>query len=88
MTTVSSKFGRKTTGTFEVVKCNEMVVYSFLDYIFNGSLLHVAIAIDFSTGEQLSPCQQQSSASTSHSFVDDAEFAIRAIAEQFRYYNL
>uniref|UniRef100_A0A914R4G0 Uncharacterized protein n=1 Tax=Parascaris equorum TaxID=6256 RepID=A0A914R4G0_PAREQ len=38
LTTTSSKIGRKTSGTIEVVKCNEMAVYSFLDYIVNGSV--------------------------------------------------
>lgn len=49
-----------------------------------SSLLHLAFAIDFSIGEQSSSQEN----SGNRSFVDDVEFAIRAVEEPFRYYNL
>ncbi|VDM39371.1 unnamed protein product [Toxocara canis] len=62
-----------------------MAVYSFLDYIVSGSLLHLAVAVDFSKAEQ-SPSHETTTDNT-HSFVDDVEFVINAIVEPFRNYN-
>uniref|UniRef100_A0A8R1Y1G7 Copine domain-containing protein n=1 Tax=Onchocerca volvulus TaxID=6282 RepID=A0A8R1Y1G7_ONCVO len=70
---------KKTNGIIEVVKCNEITMYSFLDYITNGYCLSLAIAVDFSISN---------SNDISATFANDVECIIRSICEPFRRHNL
>ncbi|EJD75881.1 hypothetical protein LOAG_17060 [Loa loa] len=69
---------KKANGIIEVVKCNEITMYSFLDYITNGYCLSLAIAVDFSVSN---------SNDTSSTFANDVECVIRSICEPFRRHN-
>uniref|UniRef100_A0A1I8EA73 Copine domain-containing protein n=2 Tax=Wuchereria bancrofti TaxID=6293 RepID=A0A1I8EA73_WUCBA len=70
---------KKANGIIEVVKCNEITIYSFLDYIINGYCLSLAIAVDFSISD---------SNDTNATFANDVECVIRSICEPFRRHNL
>ncbi|VDK87661.1 unnamed protein product, partial [Litomosoides sigmodontis] len=69
---------KKRNGTIEVIKCSEITIYSFLDYITNGYCLSFAIAVDFSISN---------TNGASPSFVNDVECVIRSICEPFRRHN-
>ncbi|KAM3725950.1 Copine family protein [Dirofilaria immitis] len=75
---VGLESNKKTNGIIEVVKCSEITMYSFLDYITNGYCLSLAIAVDFSISN---------SKATSATFANDVECVIRSICEPFRRHN-
>uniref|UniRef100_A0A0R3S2L4 Copine domain-containing protein n=1 Tax=Elaeophora elaphi TaxID=1147741 RepID=A0A0R3S2L4_9BILA len=70
---------KKASGVIEVIKCNEISMYSFLDYFINGYCLSLAVAVDFSISN---------STDGSPAFVNDVECVIRSICEPFRRHNL
>ncbi|OZC04874.1 hypothetical protein X798_08144 [Onchocerca flexuosa] len=76
---VGLESNKKTNGIIEVVKCNEITLYSFLDYITNGYCLSLAIAVDFSIPD---------SNDTNATFANNVECIIRSICEPFRRHNL
>ncbi|KAL3982808.1 Copine family protein [Acanthocheilonema viteae] len=75
---VGLESNKKANGIIEVVKCNEITIYSFLDYITNGYCLSLAIAVDFSISN---------SNDTNPTFANDVECIIRSICEPFRRHN-
>ncbi|VIO87462.1 Uncharacterized protein BM_BM7119 [Brugia malayi] len=75
---VGMENNKKANGIIEVVKCNEITIYSFLDYIINGYCLSLAIAVDFSISD---------SNDTNATFANDVECVIRSICEPFRRHN-
>ncbi|VDM94918.1 unnamed protein product [Thelazia callipaeda] len=82
------RFGKgmkKINGTIEKVKCNEMAVYSFLDYITSGEAkkycryyLALAIAVDFSKSNPKHSYE---------TFAHDVEWVIRTLCLPFRRHN-
>ncbi|EYB94417.1 hypothetical protein Y032_0172g382 [Ancylostoma ceylanicum] len=75
------KSGQKGCGQFDVVKCTELTICSFMDYMYFGTVLNFAFAVDFSDPEGL-----QDQESQLH-FADSVEFAIRSVGETFADYN-
>ncbi|CAD5226669.1 unnamed protein product [Bursaphelenchus xylophilus] len=78
----NSKGQKKVCGEFELLKFNEMVLPSFLEFITTGTLINVAFAIDFTQNEfQVDPQNVQQ-------YLDDVELAIKAIGEPLREFNI
>lgn len=81
LTNPGYKSGQKVCAQFELVKCTELTICSFLDYINFGTILHFAFAIDFSV------CDGVQDRETQLTFANNVEFAIRSIGETFADYN-
>ncbi|VDL80757.1 unnamed protein product [Nippostrongylus brasiliensis] len=75
------KGGMKVCGQFELVKRTELTMFSFLDYINFGTVLHFAFAVDFSSSEASPDRESQLS------FANNVEFAIRSVGETFADYS-
>uniref|UniRef100_A0A914DW46 Copine C-terminal domain-containing protein n=1 Tax=Acrobeloides nanus TaxID=290746 RepID=A0A914DW46_9BILA len=73
---------RKDYGTFELVKCQEISVSSFLDYIAAGTLLNFAVAIDFSRPDHFISDEY------AKNYVADVELAVKALGESFREFSM
>uniref|UniRef100_A0A914EJK5 Copine C-terminal domain-containing protein n=1 Tax=Acrobeloides nanus TaxID=290746 RepID=A0A914EJK5_9BILA len=73
---------RKEYGTFELVKCQEISVSSFLDYIAAGALLNFAVAIDFSRPDHFISDEY------AKNYVADVELAVKALGESFREFSM
>uniref|UniRef100_A0AC34Q9M0 Copine C-terminal domain-containing protein n=1 Tax=Panagrolaimus sp. JU765 TaxID=591449 RepID=A0AC34Q9M0_9BILA len=75
---VNSRGQTKTCGIFELLRCNDVALSSFLDYISSGSTLNLAIAIDFSRPDSFID------EAYVRRYLDDVELAVKAIGEPFR----
>uniref|UniRef100_A0A915Q2X7 Copine C-terminal domain-containing protein n=1 Tax=Setaria digitata TaxID=48799 RepID=A0A915Q2X7_9BILA len=76
---VGPERNKKVGAIIEVIKCNEIIMYSFLDYITSGYCLSLAVAVDFSA---------LNLDSANATFASDVECVIRSICEPFRRHNL
>ncbi|KAH7729248.1 Protein CPNA-4 [Aphelenchoides avenae] len=81
LTYENSRNQTKSCGTFEVVRCTEMAVPSFLEFISSGAVINYALAIDFSRpdGTVEEPVIRR--------YVEDVDLTIRAFGEPMRYFN-
>lgn len=69
------------SGEFDLLKFNEMILPSFLEFMSSGTTLNIAFAVDLTQSEQavnLEFVQQ---------YVNDVELAIKSIGEPLRYFN-
>ncbi|KAE9555654.1 hypothetical protein FO519_001125 [Halicephalobus sp. NKZ332] len=78
----SSRGQKKICGSFELLRCNEVALSSFLDYISSGATLNIAIAIDFSRPETFID------ESYARRYLEDVELAVKAVGEPFRDFSL
>uniref|UniRef100_A0A0N5AJF1 Copine domain-containing protein n=1 Tax=Syphacia muris TaxID=451379 RepID=A0A0N5AJF1_9BILA len=72
------KNGKKSTGYFEVSRCNKISISTFLDYITSGASVELAVVVDFSTPYFTN---------VDDAFIEEAVFAIRTVGEQIRGYT-
>uniref|UniRef100_A0A1I7ZDH7 Copine domain-containing protein n=1 Tax=Steinernema glaseri TaxID=37863 RepID=A0A1I7ZDH7_9BILA len=75
------KGNKKSCGTFEVVRCADVTMYTFLDYVISGANVHFAVAIDFSCSET------DSEQPAIRNFYEDVEFVVRTLGQQFHEYD-
>ncbi|KAK0399287.1 hypothetical protein QR680_002974 [Steinernema hermaphroditum] len=75
------KSNKKSCGTFEIVRCTDVTVHTFLDYVISGANVHLAFAIDFSCSEN------ETEQPGIRNFYEDVEFVVRTLAQQFQEYD-
>uniref|UniRef100_A0A7E4WAG3 Copine domain-containing protein n=1 Tax=Panagrellus redivivus TaxID=6233 RepID=A0A7E4WAG3_PANRE len=74
----NSRGVQKSCGTFELLRCNDVAVSSFLDYISTGATLNFCVAIDFSRPDQFVD------EAFIRQYLSDVELAVRSTGEAFR----
>uniref|UniRef100_A0A8R1I5W4 Copine domain-containing protein n=1 Tax=Caenorhabditis japonica TaxID=281687 RepID=A0A8R1I5W4_CAEJA len=76
------KQGRKPIGEIRVIRCQQLRVCSFLDYIRSGTQLRFAVAIDFSVRDPQSLTQDDYLR-----YQNDIEFVVRCLGETLEPFN-
>jgi hypothetical protein len=79
---VNSKGHRKTCGAFELLRCNDVALSSFLDFISTGATMNFAVAIDFSRPDTFID------ETFVRKYLQDVEIAVKSIGEPFRDFSV